>query len=335
MFKNEFSHEVIFTHVLNGDMSNESVISKYRDQNIARARLSGYLHDYNTFVSKVIDSIFTADITQEVYQNIAEVLTFWDAIMEARNEQFDLSPNDLYFALLVNFAATRQRIIPRIKSYSGLYSAKAAARENNHNLDYRDYVMNKEGEADFAGDYIKVTIQPRGYNVPFDIEVPVKKVGFKKLGIVKLCTDNVPSRLSFKEDLDGNKYTIPAYLWLNMMKKGVSRFNKVRFSKLEEKNVAQMMDTDHKYIQDILEANDFETLLTIDRDTSFGVDFDKDDGNLIIQHVREVPSLDENDSAEYAGLAWKPVGGQSYKLVSPNFYIVGTKNNAYNILSPR
>lgn len=335
MIRAEYPNTIALTRVQNGDLSNNNTYTRYsRNPKMAQERLNSLLTNYDRYVSQVIDGIFEWDIDTTTFNAIVEVLTFWDAINEAKGEAFDLYANDLFFAAVVNLCATRQRIIPKIKNYSALYSAKAAADANKHNLDYRDYVMNKEGEKDFEGDYIKATIQPYGYSVPFDIEVPVKYIGFKKLGIVKLCTDNVPSRMSFKQDENNTRYTIPAYLWMNMMKKGVTRFNKVKFSKKEEKNISEMIDADAGYIQDILEANDFEKLLTINREGSFGVDFDKDDGRLIIQHVNELPSLDEK-AAEASGLCWRQLGTREYKLESPSFYLVGAKHDAYSILAPR
>lgn len=336
MFTPRFNDKVILTHVRNEDMSNDIIYNFYeRDPEIAKIRFDMLLDKFDDFVSKQIDAIFTDEIDDRAFKDSLTVLTFWDALLGAKQEFFDITANDLFFALIVNRAAYKQKGVQKIRSYSALYAAKQAADNNRHNLSYKDYINNSEGEKDFMGDYIKAKVKPHGYNVAFNIEIPVKHIGPKKLGLVKLCTDNVPSRLSFEEDKDNNVYTIPAFLWLNMMKKGVSKFNKVRFTNKETSKVSEMVDSDGKYIQDILEANDFETLLSIPKEGSFGVDFDQDTGRLILQQVREVPTLDNNKASDVAGLAWRPLRQREYRLECPNFYLVSSKSDAYNILTPR
>lgn len=336
------SGRVILNRLQNADMSNSGTYARFAsDPEIAALQLQFYLDNYDKRFSAAIDSMFEHDLDEAQFSELTIVLTFWDAVAEARGEVMDIYANDLYFALIVNFSASRQPSIEKIRSYSALYAAKSTAKANGHNLDYRDYVINREYEEKFNHEYIKAQVQPHGYNVPFTIEVPVKKLGANnkftsKLGMVKLCTDNVPAKLSFEADDDHNTYTIPSYMWMNMMKKGVSRFNKVRFSKLEEKNVAEMIDTDVRNIQGILEANDFETLASIEREGSFGFDFDDDDGHIIIDNVREgnLPSLD-NRGAEVAGLCWRKVGPRKYKLEHNGFYLVSNNKDAYNVVAPR
>lgn len=329
MLRSNNLDKVILTRVMCGDTNNDTVYNIYaKDPELANWKLQKLVDNFDRYVSEPIDAIFDGTVDTKDLWNMIAVLTFWDSIQAARKE-YIMSANDLFFALLVNHTATRDGKTQKIRSYSALYAAKQSAQDNGTDLDYRDFIVKDET---FANEYIKASVKPFGYNVEFDIEVPIKYVGLKKLGIIKLCTDNVPARLTFKEDNDRSTYTIPAFIWMNMMKKGVSKFNRVRFTKHETKKVSGLLDSDPHFISDILDANDFSTLLKIEREGSFGVDYDRDDGRLILQQIKELPSLD-NRQSEAAGLAWRQIGQRDYKLECPEFYLVNAKKDAFNIIA--
>lgn len=331
-----YNSGIILTKLKNGDKDNKNTYKFFsRDPEVMEFKLKSLLDNYDYKVSKTIDRIFTDSVDDKLFYDAITVLTFWDEIMDARKEYWDLTPNDLFFALLVNYCASHQAGIQPIRSYSGVYSAKANAQSNGHALDYRDYAIRNEGESEFEHEYLKVSFSPKDYSEPFDVQIPVKHVGFKKLGIVKICTDNIPSRLSFADDPDKCTYTIPAYLWMKMLADGVRRKNKVKFAKNEEKQVSDMINSDRQYIKEILDVNDFETAFILDRTVNhFETEWDPDTGNLIISNARVIPEI-QNGDFPVSGYDWERVRQSAYKLKSNQFYIAGLLKGGVHILAPR
>lgn len=331
MFRNN-SNGVVLTRVMNADRTNDRTYAKFaEDQDYAELKLQKLLDEYNTKVKLVLPMAFSNNVDDTLFKEIVTVITFWDEIFDAYPEDTPYySANDLFFALLVNWCATNQKGVQPIRSASALNAAKDMAKSHGHDLSYTEYVINMEGEEEFGGDYLDVELSPKGYNSKFNLQVPIKTFGPKKLGMVKICTDNVPSKLKFASDNDRGTYTIPGYLWMEMMSNGVLRGGKIKFAKMESKHLAEMFNTDKSHIQEILQANDFATVLYIEQDSGFGTDFDPATGELrldVYSSQFEIPSLDDNPS----NLCWKRVG-HSYVLLCPDFYVVDKTGSKIAIL---
>lgn len=330
----DYGVEVALTRVMNGDKDNGRIYSRFaRDPKIAKFQLDNLVDCWESEVSPMMDEIFSGKIDDELFEDITTILTFWDELMERTGFGYDISANDLYFALLVNYCAGRLQGIQPIRSYVGITTAKENAYAHGHALDYREYAIQNEGEKDFNNDYINVTVSPKGYNSEFDIKVPVKYIGPKGLGIIKVCTDGISSLLCFERDSENGQYVIPGYLWMGMMKDKMSKRNTIKFKKAEEKAVAEMFNTDDHYVGEIIEINDFRQAYVLDMtNQSLSTDFDPDSGNVVIRNVRELPPLEYN-GREITDLIWWRAGGNTYVLHSHDFYLAAHRKGGISVFT--
>lgn len=337
MIKGEYVN-IGLNRLSNGDKDNGSVYSRFeKDEKLAQFQLDCFLECWQSDVIPMIESIFSGNIDRDTFDGCTTILTFWDELLERTGgrSEFDAPANELFFALLVNYCASRLPGVHPIKSYGAVQVAKQEAGDKGHMLDYRQYIINREGEGDFEDEYIKAKIMPPGYNSEFEVEVPIKHIGPKKLGIVKMCTENIPSKLQFEKDSDNEGYEIPAYQWTNMMREKMGKRSTVRFAKTEQKAVSEMFNTDESCIREVLDVNDIRKVFEVDLENSAtATDFDDITGNLIIDNVRKLPDLSYNGK-EVTSMAWWQLGNRKYSLHSPKFYVANRKSGEVSVYSKR
>ncbi len=328
--------KIVLNHLINGDKDNSFYYTRYDEEDLeTRCLLEYLLENWQDKVSRVIDGIFYEKIDDKMYNQIMKVLTFWDMLMFRKNLSFDIGANELFFVTLVNYIAVKQPGVRRIKDYPEFYAARDTAKEHGHPLDYREYVIRGEGEDDFKGEYLPIVISPNQFSGKLKVFVPIKSVGPRRLGMIRVCTNNVPASFSFVEDQDNEAYTIPAYIWINMLRDGMSRRSSIRFSKAEGKHLASLMNSDERFILDILSTNNFVNAFSLDKTNGgFDYDFDTDTGAVIIENVKILPAIEKHGSI-VEGFEWNRIGQRDYLLRSPKFYIANLHKGAINILVER
>lgn len=315
--------QVEFTHVQSGDTDNKAFYSYFSgNRDKAKKQLDQFL--VKDAVSITVQSIFNGDISDDQFRRITTLLTCWDAILSITNTSADVTANDLFFALLVNWNAGKGNGTNKIRSYAALQSAKASAVAAGNGLDYREYIVNGEGEGKFNNDYVTIVISPKEFGSKMAVNLPIIPM---KLGLFRLCSERVPAYMTIVGDPDNTSHTIPPHLWLTMVADGMSRRITTKFSKLEGKHLAKLIDADQKYIDEILEMNDFRTVYNF---LDFGeMEFD-DNGSITLVGTEEPPEI-ENVS----GFEWVEMRKMTYFLKCADFYLVEKKNGAVNILAQR
>lgn len=311
--------DIELTHVQSGDQDNNVYYSYFSSNAEKKKQVLDTLLTKGA-INDLIDSIFSGDISDDRLRRITSALTFYDAVVELTKNSTRVTASDLFFATLVNWSVSRGNGTNRIRSYSALVMAHDGRADA---LDYREYIVNGEGEGKFNNDYKAITISPKGYGNKMIVHLPIIPM---KFGLFRLATERVAGYMTVIGDTDNTQHTIPAYLWLEMVSESMSRRITTKFSNFESKNMYKLIDADHKYIDEILAINDFHSVFNFMN--TYTLEFD-DNGEMTLLNTEEPPELEDVN-----GFEWVPTR-TGYYLKSPQFYIAATHASAVHILAQR
>lgn len=315
--------EVELTHVQSGDMDNNVYYSYFSGNTKQKKAIIDKMLIKNA-LQDMIDKIFAGDISDDQLRKIMTAITVFDAVLEISNTSSTVTANDLFFATLVNWNASKGNGTNKIRSYSALQNASEAVKNNGSELDYREYIVEGEGDGKFNNDYVTILIAPKGYGNKMQVSLPIMPIRPKKLGLFRLATERVAGYMTIVGDPESNRHTLPPDIWLPMVQDGVNRRVTTKFSKLEGKHLTKLVSDDHKFIDEILAINDFHSLMHFMN--AYALEFE-DNGELILVNTEEPP---EDDLA--TGFEWINVPGKKYWLKSPKFYVAATHGNSVHIL---
>lgn len=313
--------QVELTHVQSGDQDNNVYFSYFSgNDDLKKKVLDAVLSPHTT--TDLIDMIFKGDINDDQFRRILTTLTFIDAICQITNTGLAVKPSDLFFATLINWNVSKGVGTNKIRSYTALQYAKEHASKSGNDLDYREYIVSGAGEEDkFNNDYIAIIISPKEFGNKMEINLPIIPM---KLGLFRLATEHVAAYMRIIGDPDKTSQTIPCYMWMEMISEAMGKRKLAVFSKLESKHMSKLVSTDAKYIDEILENNDFRSVFSFPN--IFEIECDENDGSLTILNTQEPPETQEN-------FEWVETRGSSWFLKSPRFYIVSKHGSGVHILT--
>lgn len=317
--------QIYLTHVQSGDMDNGVYYSYFAGNEDKKVQALKTVLTKKHVIEPFIHELFNGDISDDMYRRMTTFLTFIETICEHSGDGLNVRPDALFFALLVNWNASRGNGTNKIRSYGALQAAQSNALSKGIELDYREFIVNGESESKFSGDYITILVNAPQFGNKFQINLPIIPM---KLGLFKLATEHVAAYMTIVGDPDNTSHTIPAYLWLQMIEEGMSRRITTKFSKLEGKSLSKLISTDNKYYEEILSNNDFrmvDNFMDI-----YDIEFE-DDGTLVLRNTNEPPEF----SKQAAGLEWAERNGSSYYLKYKNFYLVSKLNGMIWIFSQK
>ena len=313
--------EVELTKVVSGDLNNNIYYSFFKSNPEQKKDALKSLVKKNVLLT-IVDKIFEGDITDDQLRKITTALTFYDSLLEITKSNINVSSvNDLYFALLVNWNASKTGSPNRIKSYSSLHAAKDSyISAEDGNLDYREFIINSTENDRFDNNYITIPISPNSFSCKMQLKLPIIK---RKLGLFSLCTERVSGYLSVIGDPDNSDLMVPYYLWLSLIEEGMSKRATTLFSVLETRFLQKLVDTDANYINEILAINNYRSVDNFVN--AYEMVFD-DSGVMTLCGTQEPPKLKSNN------IEWINVRDNEYLLNSYKFYIIAKTKGTVHIL---
>lgn len=318
--------QVELTHLTSGDMNNNIFYSYFSSNTDQKKKVLDTLLTKNG-MRDVTDMIFSGSISDDQFRKIATALTFYDAVLTITNNSADCTANDLYFAAIVNWNVSKGNGTNMIRSYSAVSAARDSDANDGGTLDYKTFLVNGEGEGKFNGDYTTILISPKGYGNKMELHLPILPIRPIKLGLFRFCTEHVAGYMTIVGDPDSTSHMLPAHIWMAMLEQGISKRITTKFSKLETKHLSKLVDTDHKYIDDILAINDFQSAFSFMN--AYQLDF-TDDGQLSLVNTTE-PPIEEVEKV--SGFEFKETRANTWWLKSADFYIVSSHGSSVYILT--
>lgn len=324
--------QIKLNRLKSGDTDNGVYINAFSDDE-KRKKMIQKLATLTSPFDALSQTIFTAtDIDDDVVRRATTWLTFNDIIEEMHGDKLEVPPKQLYFALIVNWNASRGKGqgISKITSYDSLNAAKQATKGD---LDYRDYIINGPGEdTKFKGDYKSIKLSPKGFSCGMTLELPIIK-GLLGATYKFASGEKVPGRISFDCDSNGTDYIIPANVWLRMIAEGVNARKSPRFSKLDDfGKLSKIVSENPKDFVSIFGINGFTKGAAIMNVYQNEID---DNGILFLLNVRV--SEDEYPELKDSSLSWEQNSYGSSKIrldTRKEFYIVNTTSNTLDVYLP-
>lgn len=306
--------ELHLTRVHSGDMDNGNFVS-FLDTNptIKKQMLQKYCK-YN-FEKVLEQKIFGQDVTDDELRNISFMLTIYDAcITVLRGGGILCSTDEMYFAALVNYNCSKGTSKNRIRSYAALMEIKQSEMAaGDGSLNYSEYlIMGTNG--DFDNEYVSIKLPTNNaYSSDIMLELPIIKCRF---GRFRFATERIPGMMSWADDPDKTKLTVPPHIWMEMIKEGVSNRLTAKFFNGEAKSLAKIVDLDTKYVDEVCDMNDFRVALAFIN--AYQMDIN-DDNELELHNTNELPDINKVNS-----LKWVEIreGSGKWALASNTFYVV-------------
>lgn len=323
--------ELKLTKLKSGDSDNGVYLSAFSDEDKKR-KMIVTLSKLTTPFSILTQVIFNdPNIDDDVLRYATTWLTFSEILKEMHGDAPEVPPQQLYFALLVNWNASNGSAgITKIASYDALNAAKRATKGN---LDYRDYIINGPDEdTKFNNDYKSIKISPKQFSTGMTLELPIIKGLFG--ATYKFATgEKIPGKISFDCDSDGQSFTVPANIWMKLISEGLNSRRTARFSKLNDfGNMSKLIADSPKDIVDIMLINNVRKGAAIMNVYQNDID---EDGTLFLRRVR---TKNEEDWPELKtnALFWdRPEESDSLRLgTKSDFYIVHTTSNSLDVYLP-
>ena len=134
-------------------------------------------------VQEMISTIFNGDISDDQYRGITSALTVFDAVLDISKNSCSVTASDLFFATLVNWNASKGNGTNKIRSFSALQNAKSSSKEG---LDYREFIVEGEGDGKFNNEYVTILISPKEFGNKMQVSLPIMPIRPKKLGYLDL-----------------------------------------------------------------------------------------------------------------------------------------------------
>ena len=315
-------NQVELTHVQSGDMDNNVYYSYFNGNQQAKEQTLKMLLKSKSALTTIVDTIFNENISDDALRKITTALTFYDAIINITQSSSPVkSVDDLYFALLVNYNCSKGVSRNRIKSYSALADIHESGISEENGLDYREYIINST-DGNFDNDYVAITMDTtKNYSCKMVLNIPIIKL---RLGRFRFATERIPAYMTFHGDSDDTQLTVPPNIWLEMVREGVGNRITPKFSKLESRSLQKVVDSDPRFIDDIMAQNDFKSVMNFINAYDIEVN---DSGEIVINNTEELPDITVN-----RGLEWVPKSGGRYVLSSYNFYVAKLTGSAIHIL---
>ena len=306
------------TKVSSGDMDNGPIIA-YMENNEELKIKTLQQFVANNASNPLIDmlqGIFTYDIDDDTFRKVSIALSFFDAICEITHKDPPTkNPNEIYFALLVNWNATKHSNAYRIKSRQAL---TAAASKQDGDLDYREYITNNDGEdTKFQGEYKNINVALNDWSSDIILKLPIIK---GPLGTFRFCTEKIAAKMVFKSDSENTEHMVSSSLWLSLIEEGISKRRTMRFAPFESGRLAKIVKVDNNVINQILAENDFSRRYSFMN--IYDLDY-TDQGNIVLKNTTTPPELEENTS----GLSWGAFYGKAMVLqCARSFYVASSYN---------
>ena len=317
--------QIELTRVVSGDMDNNIYFSYFSENKKQKKTILDTMLVKNA-MTDLIDKIFAGDVSDDQLRKITTALTVYDAVLDLTKASSNITASDLYFATLVNWNVSRGNGTNKIRSYSSLQAAHDSAANTGEGLDYREYIVNGEGEGKFNGEYINILLSPKEFGSKMQINLPIIPIRPAKLGLFRLCMDRVPGYMTIVGDPDNTSHTIPPHIWHALVEESMNRRVTTKFSKLEGKHLSKLLSADHENIDEILSINDFHSALHFMN--IYSLEFE-DDGQLRVLNTAEPPEeVEETNDFE-----WVEIRNMVYFLKSPRYYLVATHGNSVHILT--
>ena len=316
--------EIELTHVHSGDMDN-NVFYSYFSSNKEQKKKTLDTMLLKNAMSDLVASIFNGDISDDQLRRITSALTVYDAVLDLTKSSSHITASDLYFAALVNWNVSKGNGTNKIRSYAALQAAHDGMKDTGEGLDYREYIVNGDGEGKFNNEYVTILISPKEYGSKMQINLPIMPVWPKKLGLFRLATERVAGFMTIVGDPENTSHTIPPHLWMTMVEEGMSKRITTKFSKLEGKSLTKLISTDHQNIDEILALNGFQSILHFMN--TYTLEFE-DDGELRVVGTDEPPE----EVNEVNGFEWMELRKMTYYLKSSKYYVVSHHGSAVHIL---
>lgn len=315
---------VELTHVHSGDQDNNIYYSFFSSNDEQKKAALDKLLTTKDILGIIVECIFTKDINDDQLRRLTTALTFLDAICQITGNTLDgnITGNDLFFALLVNWNCSHGKGTNRIRSYSALKFAKQSVDSAGRELDYKEYIVQGGEEGKFKGDYVAIVISPKEFGNKFEINLPIISM---KLGLFRFATEQIAGYAYVLGDSEKTSLTIPAYLWLDMISEAMGRRITTKFSKLETKHLSKLVSTDARYIDEFLAINDFSSKFSFIN--AYEYECDENDGSLTLKNTEEPPEITKGH------FEWVETRGHAWFLKSPKFYIVSQHGSGIHILA--
>lgn len=313
--------EVELTHVQSGDMDNNVFYSYYSSNKEQKKKAIDNML-LKGAIQEMISTIFNGDISDDQYRGITSALTVFDAVLDISKNSCQVTASDLFFATLVNWNVSKGNGTNKIRSFAALQNAKSSSKEG---LDYREFIVEGEGDGKFNNEYVTILISPKDFGNKMQISLPIMPIRPKKLGLFRLATERVAGYMTIVGDSDQTRHAVPPHIWMPMVEEGMSRRVTTKFSKLEGKHLSKLISDDHKFIDEILAINDFHSVMNFVN--MYSIEFDEN-GELYVCNTSEPPETEDIPN----GFEWKDAPGKRYWLKSPNTYVVSKHGSAVHIL---
>ena len=322
-------NEVALTPLSTGDLDNGVYLS-YFDGNpeIKKKNLEIFIKNkaHNPIDDLVSDVIFSGgDISDDILRRCTIMLTFFDAIRDITGtEAVVKNPKALYFALVVNWNASKGNGQNKIKSVS----AMTMAEEVTAQLDYREYIVNGGGDnTKFDGDYKSIRVVNKDFSSEIELMLPIVR-GI--LGTFRFCTDGIAGRMRFSNDPDSTEYMIPARLWMDMIAEAMGRRLTTRFSSFENGRLHKLIKLEARTIEDLLSINNFSVKFSFINAYEIHIDDDMG-GELELVNTSEPPELPKEGGEENPTWQWYDNANKKALKYSRGIYYVTMSGSAIKI----
>ncbi len=278
------------------------------------------------FFSGLKNTIFSkANVSENEFRTAISDLTIYEIMRDITGEYGSGSAHLLFFALCVNFAATRNRAIASITSISTLNQIAYDMQNTPYGLDYTQYIVNSEDKNnEFKNEFIAFTIDNKDFATRFIVSLPIIKMpmGFFRFEL------NHAGTLKLDSDPDGGDIIIPAYMWHIFINEGISQKNRAVFNSLEARWLKDIVKLDHDNMEILLSQGGFYRAFNFLNVYSFEVD--KDTGTLNVYSNEEPTSEGLPEDSDV--FKWEKHGNKYY-LKSGKFYLVSIYTNNVYILT--
>lgn len=323
------------TALVSGD-SNNKIFRTYYESHPEKAEgiLQALMIDKNHSEAYLADIIFSETIGPDSFRQMTSALTLYDEFRERTGVEFTMaSPNDYYFALVVNKlvadGAKAARPECRITSFQQLSDIRKIFGSSKK-LDYAEYIIGGDHSKQKIK-YIKCPITLKFLSSNAELKIPVKKNLFGATfridgGSGKNSGTKYPAVLTFEDDPNAKEYIVPHAIWYKWIKDRVEQRPTPNFLAAETGLLKFYLKPDSKGFTQIMDFNGVKKALDVVNSYEYEI-------NQFHELVFKCPPdclTDLIEDPDECGFGWEDHGERRHVLKNRRggFYIVNADENS-------